>query len=44
METAFSVGSAPSLYNEDPRPAERINERVSGDGSENGQSSCEEKT
>jgi hypothetical protein len=23
METVFSVGSAPRLYNEDPRPAER---------------------
>jgi hypothetical protein len=23
METAFSVGSAPRLYNEDPRAAER---------------------
>jgi hypothetical protein len=22
METVFSVGSAPRLYNEDPRPAE----------------------
>jgi hypothetical protein len=22
METVFSVGSAPMLYNEDPRPAE----------------------
>jgi hypothetical protein len=30
METAFSVGSDPRLYNEDPRPAEGIIlERVS---------------
>jgi hypothetical protein len=24
METVFSVGSAPRLYNKDPRPTERI--------------------
>jgi hypothetical protein len=29
METAFSVGSALRLYNEDLRPAERIIEKVS---------------
>jgi hypothetical protein len=29
METVFSLGSAPRLYNEDPRPAERIELRES---------------
>jgi hypothetical protein len=29
METVFSVGSVPRLYNEDPRPAEIITEGVS---------------
>jgi hypothetical protein len=29
METVFSVGSAPSLYHEDPRPEEMITEGVS---------------
>jgi hypothetical protein len=33
METEFSVESAPRLYNEDPRPAGRIIEGVSWDGS-----------
>jgi hypothetical protein len=33
METVFSVGSPPRLYNEDPRPAEII-EGVSGDGNQ----------
>jgi hypothetical protein len=33
METVFSVGSAPRLYNEDPRPAANIIEGVSEDGS-----------
>jgi hypothetical protein len=33
METVFSVGSAPRLYNKDPRPAEGIIERLSLDGS-----------
>jgi hypothetical protein len=28
METVFSVGSAPRLYNKDPRPAERIIESL----------------
>jgi hypothetical protein len=27
MEKVLSIGSAPRLYNEDPRPAEIINER-----------------
>jgi hypothetical protein len=29
METVFSVGSVPRLYNEDPRPTEIKIERVS---------------
>jgi hypothetical protein len=28
METVFSVGSAPTLYNEDPRPAEMMMMRM----------------
>jgi hypothetical protein len=32
METAFSVGSVPRLYKEDPRRAEVIFEGVSSDG------------
>jgi hypothetical protein len=28
METVFSVGSAPRLYNEDPRIADGITEKV----------------
>jgi hypothetical protein len=27
LEAVFSVGSAPRLYNEDPRPSERVNLR-----------------
>jgi hypothetical protein len=29
MKTVFSIGSAPRLHNEDPRPAEGITEGVS---------------
>jgi hypothetical protein len=28
LKTVFSVGPAPRLYNEDPRPAEKMTERV----------------
>jgi hypothetical protein len=31
METVFSVGSAPRLYNEDPRPAESLEMAVEDD-------------
>jgi hypothetical protein len=33
MQTVFSVGSAPKLYDVDPRQAERILEGVTLDGS-----------
>jgi hypothetical protein len=33
LEAVFSVGSAPRLYNEDPRPAEGITERELSVGS-----------
>jgi hypothetical protein len=52
METVFSVGSAPRLYNEDRRPAGIIIEGVSWDDweemaaswVETWKSACEEKT
>jgi hypothetical protein len=42
LETVFSVGPAPRLYNEDPRPAELMIE-VSRELLEVWQFSCEEK-